>query len=62
MNLEQLKPCPCCGSNAILRVMEPHTHLVATFMVDYDGGEFVECSQCTMASSSIEDWNRRTQC
>lgn len=63
--MEKLKPCPFCGGKANIVVVEPHTHEIAIFMPDYEGGAFVECNDCTCAISAktkemaIEAWNRR---
>lgn len=40
---EKLKPCPFCGGEAVIEIVEPHTHVLATFMPDYGGGFFIEC-------------------
>jgi len=59
--MSELMKCPCCKSDASLITIEPHTHEIAKFMPDYDGGEFVECTNCTLASSSVKDWNARSE-
>ena len=62
----KLKPCPFCGGEAMIEVIEPHTHTMATFMPDYEGGAFIEC-QCGAAISgetrnaAIAAWNKRVQ-
>ena len=62
-----IKPCPFCGGEANLTVIEAHTHKMATFMPDYPGGVFIECSGCTVAMSSETEeeattlWNKRVQ-
>lgn len=61
----ELKPCPFCGAEAIINTIEPHTHKLAAFMPDYEGGTFIECNGCTCAVSgktdreAVEAWNRR---
>lgn len=63
--MEELKPCPFCGGEAYIVEVKPHSHIIATFMADYEGGAFVECSDCTCAiaadtkAEAIEAWNRR---
>ncbi|MCI9597897.1 MAG: hypothetical protein HFE75_11510 [Firmicutes bacterium] len=60
-----LKPCPFCGGEALLRVIEPHSHKYAKFMPDYQGGTFIECASCTCGVSgetteeAVTQWNRR---
>ena len=62
---EKLKKCPLCGGQAILTVIPPHKHEIATWMPDSSGGAFVECTNCicTVAEDTIdraiEVWNRR---
>jgi len=62
---KELKPCPFCGSEAIIYTIPPHKHAIATFMPDYEGGAFVECTDCTCGitadteQQAIEAWNRR---
>lgn len=34
---DKLKPCPFCGGEAVMNVIEPHTHEIATFIPDYGG-------------------------
>jgi hypothetical protein len=62
-----LLPCPFCRSGAIINYIPPHTHGLATFMPDYEGGHFIECSGCTAAiaggsnlSEAVAAWNQRT--
>ena len=63
--MSELKPCPFCGGEAIINEIEPHTHVFATFMPDYGGSTFIECTGCTYAISgqtkdeAIAAWNRR---
>ena len=65
MSDERLKPCPFCGGKAVLHIVEPHKHELATWMPDYGGGAFIECTQCTSGMSAeseaevIEAWNTR---
>lgn len=60
----ELKPCPFCGSKAIIRVIDPHTHIFSD-MPDCDGSTFIECANCTCVISggtrqeAAEAWNRR---
>lgn len=62
---DKLKPCPFCGGEAIMYTIEAHGHAIATFMPDYGGGTFIECTECTCAiaeeseDTAIEAWNRR---
>ena len=64
--MAKLKPCPFCGGEAMIEVIEPHTHTLATFMPDCEGRTFIEC-QCGAAISgetefaAIAAWNRRTE-
>ena len=51
-----LLPCGC-GGQAIRNVVEPHQHEIATYMPDYQGGTFIECSKCSMCASSEAEWN-----
>lgn len=63
---EELKCCPFCGGKAIINTIEPHTHLLAKFMLDYAGETFIECSNCTCCinakteKEAITVWNKRT--
>lgn len=58
----ELLPCPFCGGKAILNIIPPHTHTIATFMPDCEGEAFIECT-CILAGRTaeevIEAWNRR---
>ena len=60
---ETLKPF--CGGEAIINEIEPHTHQIATFMPDYSGSCFIECTGCSCAiaedtiKKAIAAWNRR---
>ena len=64
--MAELKPCPFCGGEAFLEVIPPHKHYIATFVADYDGGAFAECTKCSCAISAdneqdaINKWNTRT--
>lgn len=64
--MAELKPCPFCGGEAFIEVIPPHKHYIATFMADYDGGAFAECTKCSCAISAdneqdaINKWNTRT--
>lgn len=68
MSKPALKPCPFCGGEAEIHIIEPHTHVLAKFMPDYGGGTFIECHGCTCIVSgaaeyeAIELWNRRAGC
>lgn len=61
---DKLKPCPFCGGEAVLRIVEPHTHYIVD-MPDYGGGAFVECTECTCGVSAeteqaaVKVWNIR---
>ena len=63
--MSKLKPCPFCGSKAIINIIPPHTHKIATFMPDYGGGAFVECTNCSCGiaasnrAEAVEAWNTR---
>ena len=65
--MEELKHCPFCGGEAVIEIVEPHSHILSTFMPDYGGGAFIECKKCTCAISAetkeeaIEAWNRRVE-
>ena len=67
MERKELLPCPFCGGKAMLDIIPPHTHTIATFMPDYEGGAFIECTGCTCAMSGrtaeevAEAWNRRVE-
>ena len=62
---DKLKPCPFCGGQAILTVIPPHEHKIATWIPDSSGGVFIECTNCTCTvaedtiDQAIEVWNRR---
>ena len=61
----KLLNCPFCGGEAFIEVIPPHKHVIATFVADYDGGAFVECTKCSCAISAeneqdaINKWNSR---
>lgn len=61
---KELKPCPFCGGEAVINVIEPHEHVVVN-LPPYPGGAFIECTGCTCAMSGqseeevIEAWNTR---
>ena len=60
----KLLPCPFCGREAIIREIEPHKHYFCK-IPDYEGGTFIECSNCTCMISAetkekaIKVWNNR---
>ena len=60
-----LRPCPFCGGEAMGFVIQPHTHELANFMSDYQGGAFIECPGCEVVMSGesesavVNAWNRR---
>ena len=61
---KELKPCPFCGGEAVINVIEPHEHVVVN-LPPYPGGAFIECTGCACAMSGqseeevIEAWNTR---
>lgn len=63
--MTELKPCPFCGGEAIINTIGSHKHAIATFMPDYSGGTFIECTKCSCAiaeesdDAAIKAWNRR---
>ena len=63
--MNKLKPCPFCGGEAVIEIVEPYSHILATFMPNYGGGAFIECQKCTCAISAktkeeaIKAWNSR---
>ena len=65
MSETKLKRCPFCGGEAMMNTVEPHTHSFATWMPDYSGGTFIECSECSCGISgdteeeAISQWNTR---
>ena len=64
---DKLKPCPFCGNEPQMTIIEPHTHRFAIFMPNYSGGAFVECFSCTASISAsnkadaIKKWNNRIE-
>lgn len=60
-----LKPCPFCGSEAQVNIVEPHAHSVATFISVFNGATSIECTLCGCAvlrgteEDAITAWNRR---
>lgn len=68
-HVETLRPCPFCGgANVYTEVVAPHTHKVAKFMPDYEGGAMVACGDCHAANwrdganaeaEVIKLWNAR---
>ena len=62
---EELKPCPLCGAKAVIMNIGAHQHVIATWMPDYTGGAFIECTSCTCCLSArteaeaITAWNKR---
>ena len=63
--MNELKPCPFCGSKDIfMNVIPPHTHIFANMPV-YMGSATVECKHCEAAiirdtkAEAIIAWNRR---
>lgn len=64
--MAKLFPCPFCGGEAVIEVIPPHKHSIATFMPDYEGGAFIECTKCCCGMSGdnekevTDKWNTRT--
>ncbi len=67
--METLLNCPFCDGEAYIDTVLPHTHTVATFMPDYEGGSMVACSSCHVAvwregkdaeTAAVSAWNTRT--
>ena len=58
-------PCPCCSSDVIVNEIPPHKHSLSTFMPDYEGGCFIECTSCNYANcgktkhKALANHNRR---
>jgi len=63
---DYLKPCPFCGGKAILEVIPPHSHQLASFMPDTPGAAIVACVRCGAAlmerkpRAAMRRWNGRT--
>ncbi len=62
--MDNLLPCPFCGNSSSIIEIEPHTHKIATHMLDYEGGCFIECKcSCMVAkenrAEAIAFWNTR---
>lgn len=60
----KLLPCPLCGESVEIDEIPPHTHLIATYMVDCDGSAIIECRcGCSIMrktrAKAIEAWNTR---
>ena len=60
----ELKKCRFCGGEALMYEIPAHKHVLVN-MPGYEGGVFIECTQCSAGISaySIEEaeaaWNRR---
>ena len=60
----KLLPCPLCGESVEIDEIPPHTHSIATFMVDCDGLAIIECKcGCSITretrEKAIKVWNTR---
>lgn len=58
--MPKLKPCPFCGSKAIIKIIPPHTHKIATFMPDYGGKKKYPCGMCQKLPRFCKDRDCKT--
>lgn len=62
--MEKVLPCPFCGGSTFSYGITPHTHHLAYWLPDYEGGGFVECPVCGAAMSgeseaeAVRKWNQ----
>lgn len=61
---QEIAPCPFCGGEALINVIEPHDHYFVN-LPRYEGTTFIECTNCTCTicasdrDKATKDWNRR---
>lgn len=62
---KKLPPCPLCGGKAVLKLVEPHTHIFEQAVPDCTGEAYIECTRCgcgiikDTAQEAIQLWNER---
>lgn len=59
LGVDYLKPCPFCGSEAVLNHIPAHTHIIPNIADMKEDGNFIECMRCSAVTSNIEHWQNR---